>query len=396
MPDLYFTPAAVGYLAQLILAASISVYLVALFQRRKLWNPQTALLAAFFESVTVFIGLLFLDAAFLPAPRLYAVYLENTVLAAALVLLLQFGYRFPNLLPPRKLTLLKVESYLALGLSAMYAAQEAQIAFYRYVELLERNTVHFRPPGIDMRLIYVLLWVQVVFFRQSVLADTRPADARPVSWLCKLWNPQGAEARAAREFTLIYLAVAGLGYVNILRTTSAIPTSFYNISLSIGILLAMWLFASRYINVIHGGASVLAKLSAITLTLFLAVFGAVGWLVALSHADVYRPAIADHQTLRFTPNASGGYDVAAVDFAFETDLGRKLPEEAIEKPGFSSRTASGQSVRPDENFEPQRKVEFPLSYRENPGSTAPGEPRPGHRLCPSPGKKAWRRVMSFL
>lgn len=86
MPEIYFTPAAVGYFTQVILSSAISIYLLGLFWKRKNWNPQTVLLTAFFISVTFFVGLLFLDAAFLPAPRLYAVHLGNTVLAIVLVL----------------------------------------------------------------------------------------------------------------------------------------------------------------------------------------------------------------------------------------------------------------------------------------------------------------------
>jgi PAS domain S-box-containing protein len=65
-------------------------------------------------------------------------------------------------------------------------------------------------------------------------------------------------------------------------------------------------------------------LSVLTLTLFLAMLGSVGWMIAPPYIATYRPDLTDHQTLRFTPNASGGYDVSAVDFRFETELGDRL------------------------------------------------------------------------
>jgi DNA-binding NarL/FixJ family response regulator/signal transduction histidine kinase len=315
MPELYFTPASIGFLTQIILAFLISIYLYVIFQKGKNWNAQTILLVAFFISIALFVGLLFLDAAFLPAPRLYAVYLENTVLAIALTFLLQFAYRFPNQFASRK-----IESHLALGLSLVYLIHEAQIAFYRYSELLTHGVVNYRSPEDDWMLACVLLWIPIVFIRQSL-----SADSRPIFWPFKLWNPQGDGARRAREFTLIYILTFGLGYINILRTLSSVSTAFYNISLSIGILIAMWLFASRYIMVVPGGASVLAKVSVITLTLFLAMIGTVGWIITPEHVNAYHPILTDHQTLRFTPNSSGGYTVVPVDFYFETPTGEKLP-----------------------------------------------------------------------
>ena len=112
--------------------------------------------------------------------------------------------------------------------------------------------------------------------------------------------------------------------VNLLRGYFVISTALYNVSLSLGILTALWLFASAYINFIPGGVSVLARLSILTLTLFLAILGSVGGMIAPPYIATYRPDLTDHQTLRFTPNASGGYDVVAVDFAFETELGDQV------------------------------------------------------------------------
>ena len=113
MPGLYFTPASIGYLAQIILSAAISIYLVQRLLRRENRSAQSVLLAAFFVVVTVFIGLLFFDAILLPS--LFLVYLENTVLGIALALLLQFAYRFPVLFPRQKW-----EATIVLGLSLLY------------------------------------------------------------------------------------------------------------------------------------------------------------------------------------------------------------------------------------------------------------------------------------
>lgn len=344
MQSLYFTPASIGYLTQFILSALITAYLanrlrqrekqrvqsslltrfflaVTLFiayltnrlRRREKWSAQSILLAGFFAALTLFIGLLFLDVALLPTPRLVVVYLENTVLGIALVLLLQFTYRFPALYPRRRW-----ESYIVLGMSLLYALYEAYYAVYRF-SLLGQGWVDYRPPQADYALAVLFAWAPVVLFRQAI-----SADERPVHWLRKLWRPQGTGARGARDFALIYLLLLVLSIVNIMRGVYTVSTTFYNASLSVGILVVMWLFATAYLNYLPDTTSFKVKLSGVTLTLLLAVLGIVGWVMAPASIAAYRPAIADHQTLHFTPNAQGGYDAAPAPFHFETDLGDRL------------------------------------------------------------------------
>ncbi len=90
----YLTPASSSYLTQFILALVIAAFLTRRLRKNR--NTQLVLLTCFFASVTVFIGLLFLDVALLPYPRLFAIYAQNTILALALVFLLLFAYRFPR------------------------------------------------------------------------------------------------------------------------------------------------------------------------------------------------------------------------------------------------------------------------------------------------------------
>jgi PAS domain S-box-containing protein len=311
MSSIYLTPASISYLTQFILSLTITVFLARHLRNR---NTQPALLTGFFAGATGFIGLMFLDAALSPFPRLFAVYAENTVLALALVFLLQFAYRFPRFYPRRKW-----EAHAGLIVSIAYLLWEAQFSVYRYVSLLGRGGVYYRPQVPDYALALVLLWVPIAFLRQGIAADPRP-----VNGLIKLWKPQGKEARGVRPFVFVFAILALLGLVNLLRGYTVVSTMVYNLSMSIGILVALWLFASSYINFIPGGTSFLVKLSILTLTLFLAMLGSVGWMIVSPYIDTYRPDLTDHQTLRFTPNVSDGYDVALVDFAFETGLGDRL------------------------------------------------------------------------
>lgn len=311
------TPASISFLTQFILALAISLFLARHLRTHR--TPQLTLLTAFFVLGTMFVGLMFLDAALSPYPRLFAVYAENTVLALGLVFLIQFAYRFPQSYPRRKW-----ESYAALAVSLGYFLWEGGFMVYRYIELLGWETVHYRPGSLSYATAVVLLWAPVAFTRQCIAADTRSTENRPASWPRKLWQPQGKGARGARAFVFVFGILFVLGLINLGRDYLLVSTTFYNISLSIGVLVVLWLFAYNYINFIPGGISVQVKLSVLTLTIFLALLGSVAWLIAPPYIAAFQPNLTDHQTLRFTPIASGGYEVAEIPFSFESELGEKV------------------------------------------------------------------------
>ena len=315
MSSLFLTPASISFLTQFILALAITVFLL---HRRGNMNAQLFMLSGFFASVTVFIGLMFLDAALSPYPRLFAVYAENTVLALGLVFLIQFAYRFPQRYPQHKW-----EAYAGLFVSLAYFLWEAGYMVYRYVSLLAHETVYYRPYFAAYSMAFVLLLTPIAFLRQCIASDARSTGLVQVSWPRKLWKPEGKEARGARTFVLVFGILFLLGITNVFLIFG-LPHSFYNAAMSIGVLIALWLFATNYINFIPGGVSVQAKLSVLSLTLFLALLGSVGWFIASPYIDTYNPNLEDHQTTRFTPNASGGYNVEEVKFAFESEMGERL------------------------------------------------------------------------
>ncbi|MBM4428329.1 MAG: PAS domain S-box protein [Chloroflexi bacterium] len=59
------------------------------------------------------------------------------------------------------------------------------------------------------------------------------------------------------------------------------------------------------------------------------MFGIIVWLVAPAYASRYQPNLADERTLRFSPNAEGGYDVSEIPFHLEADLGQKKHIEDV-------------------------------------------------------------------
>jgi hypothetical protein len=334
MPTLYLTPASLGYLTQLIIALMITGYFIfrlASPRARSARPTHLRLLTGFFACITLLASLFFLEVSLLPTERLYAVYLQNATLGAGIVLLLQFAYRFPSELPR------KWEAHLALGLSVLYALYEAAFAAYRYCLISAQGQVIFRPEWADYPMALGLLWAPIMFVRQSVRASKQDLTGN-LSGLDHLWRPQGRAASTARALALVYLLPFGLSLLTILKTFYFIPADLYQLSLSVGIMITLAAFAVIYLNHLPETTSFVVKLVGVTLVALLAVLGAVGWALTPIYTKLYRPAWPDHQTLRFVPNAGGGYDVALVPFQFESDLGANL--DLVDVPDKANQQAS--------------------------------------------------------
>lgn len=136
-----------------------------------------------------------------------------------------------------------------------------------------------------------------------------------------LWRPQG---QAARALMLVYLLPFGLSLLTIRKTAYVLPPEFYQLSLSVGLLVTLAAFAVIYINTLPETTSLMVRLVALTLVTLLAVLGAIGWVITPAYAAQYHPVFPDHRTLRFTPNDAGGYDLTAIPFRFENELGVNL------------------------------------------------------------------------
>jgi len=198
--ELYLTPAAIGYLAQLILALLITGYLVhrtVAHRRRGASNAHTLLLVGVFAAVVGVVLLFFLDAALPPSPRLYAVYLENTVIGLLLTLLTQFAYRFPRLYPQRKW-----EARLVLAANLGYTLWEAGFALQRGGLLLQDHQVLYRPGHPDYVLAACFAWMPLAFLRQTIAASQDAAGRSGWFALPHLWRPQGQRCPLLRAPTL--------------------------------------------------------------------------------------------------------------------------------------------------------------------------------------------------
>ena len=324
MQTMHLTPVSIGHLIQLILAMAITGYFGyrAVVTGRRGKGAHMPLLTVLFASVSAVVLLFFLDTALPPSPRLYAVYLQNTAIGLLLILLTQFAYRFPRSYPERRW-----EARIALGVGLLYTLWEAGFAVHRGRLLLHNHYVLYRPLMPDYALVVCLAWVPLAWMRQTIAVSRQ--ERNPLGFLYRLglghlWRPHGQAARATRAFMLVFLIPLGLSWMNVLRATNAISPALFYASMSAGILVTQLLFALVYLNTIPEMTTFRVRLVGITLVVVLAVFGTAAHVMTPPYVAVYRPRLADHQTLRFTPNADGGYDVTPAEFHFEADIGSRL------------------------------------------------------------------------
>jgi diguanylate cyclase (GGDEF)-like protein/PAS domain S-box-containing protein len=284
--------------------------------------PSLLLLTAYFASMTVFSGLLIFNASLLPYPRILTVFAENAFLGLALAALIAFAYHFPQRYPQHKW-----EMRILLALSLIYFFWEVGFMIFRYASLFRDGNVFIRPPLVAFSIPIVILFAPIAFLRQTLAADPRP-----VAWWRKLWKPEGKGARGARNFALVFTVSFVLGIANAL-VFFGLPLAVIHAIISIGILIVFWLIANNYINFIPGSVNVASRMSILMLTIFLALLGTLGWLISPSFIATFQPDLKDHQTLRFTPNAAGAYDVSEADFHFESALGEKVDTQTSGEDG---------------------------------------------------------------
>lgn len=314
--DLYLTPVSIGYLTQTILSAAIAFYLLS--QLKGHAQSHTRMLTGLFLSLTVFLGLLFMDNAQLPSQRLIYMYLQNPLLGISIIFLLQFIYKFPRLLPQRR-----VESLIVLALSVLYTLWEAAYAVYRIFLLLNSGEFVFRFAWSDYILMAFFIWGPVACVRQ-ILALNTDSTSFSTRYLYPFIKPPTTEIRAVRNFILVFLFIALINSLSLLQSLYVLPQGTSDLLISIGILVGIFLLSQSYLNNAAESTSFLVRLAGVTLTVMLAVLGIVGWIIEPVYASLFQPKLPGQTTLSFTPNENGGYNVARLPYTFVSSLGNRI------------------------------------------------------------------------
>ncbi|NWG18429.1 MAG: hypothetical protein HXY41_17535, partial [Chloroflexi bacterium] len=329
MATWYFTPNSISFLVQAVLCVSIMAYMAYLtlrFWQRKTTVNSTLLLVGFFFGLTGFAISSFLNVSLNPFLRLYAVSLQMPMLALAVVFLLQFAYYFPSLSPRHRW-----ESRITLGLSLVYMLSESLFGVYR-LNLLAHQEVRWRPAVLDAALAACSAWLLIILFRQTIRLSNEHKLRR---WYMALLHPCGRMAYAVRNFGLIFTCFMGLSVVEIALGTKWLPKEIRDVTLSLIPLVAIAAFTLTYLNALPETTSFMVRLISVTLVTVLAIIGVVGWLIAPAFLDRLsaEPLAQPPRSLRFSPNAQGGYDIQPVTVAYQADLGTPInvfPEDTYE------------------------------------------------------------------
>jgi DNA-binding NarL/FixJ family response regulator/signal transduction histidine kinase len=319
MPPLYLTPASVGFLTQVILSLAISAYVAWRLRQPGNRNLAARLLVGFFLFFSFFIIIIFLETTLVSSARPVALFLEYPTLAISLVFLMQFSYHFPSTLPRHK-----IEAFIALAISGLYALLEIIFAVYRFSQLAN-GQVFNRPIALSYPLVLGFLWVALVSLRQSLFTSNNdPVSTSLMQRLRLLWRPQGNTARATLALALVYLLLCLISLEDVLASMFLITPVLAQLLMNIGILFILFLFVIIYLNFLPENNSFMLKLVGTTLVISLMILGALGWVIAPVYASTFSPHLPGQQTLRFTPNAFNGYDMSIVASQFSQDWGDRL------------------------------------------------------------------------
>ncbi len=316
----YLTPASIGYWTQLVLVVASTGYfafLVWRVWRRGKMPAQMLFLTCFAASAMCLIALLFLQVSIHPDWRWQMLVPQSVVAALCLLFVLQFAYRFPS--PGSKQ---RTETAIVLGLSLLYLLWEMWLALRRF-DLLSEGRTSFRPQWADYPVIVALVWTLVVLARQTVRVSTGERD-KP--WWRRLLRPQGRPARYARSMALVSLLFAVPSAVELALSYAPIHESVHELVLSLSMLLALFAFVVVYLNYLPQATTFVVRVSGASLVTVLAVVGTVGWLILPPFLVNYdtEALTQSPRTLRFVPNAQGGYDVRAVPLTFDDPVGEAL------------------------------------------------------------------------
>ncbi len=318
MPPIYLTPNTFSGLTLFIFAGSIAGYLGALAWKTKQQRRQIIYLALALAAVSGFSLTGAMLEALYPVARYWVHPLNTIIQSLGLVFWVQFAYHLPELYLERQR-----ESQVALGLTLLLVLYDVGYALHFYDQLAER--VYTSRPLVAVLLqAGVALWALGVFIRQA-----RRADSRDLPLWRKLWRPCDRHSRAVRNFVWINLALAGMNTMAVFHIESLISITTLRIFVFSGVLVALLLITLTYLNYLPERTSFQARLVAITLAFFLGVLSMVGHVIAPAFIASYHDThmLNLPQTLQFSPNTLGGYDIRSISHHYETDLGEPFAFE---------------------------------------------------------------------
>jgi signal transduction histidine kinase len=310
-------------MSSLIVSLSIAVYLFRLKDR----SPPSLFLAWTFLGAALFNLSTLLEFAcphyWRPSnlKNLLLPFPQNLGPSIAATALLLFAYSFPHFQPPDHR-----ERRIVLACAVAANLGTLTLAAVNFL-WLQRRLSSFRLEMPYYIAFYSVLAIQFALAVSILLRKTvRFSAGRSRPWWRRLRRPAGRDALAARALalTVLLLPLALVGYS--LMTVGVFAPSVTSYLVWLLFLVFYSTIVIVYFNHTSEHTTLQLKLVGTVLVFVLAVLGLMGLVVGLSFTRDYRPAapLSPGRTIRFTPNAGGGYDVAEMQHRFEPELGRRL------------------------------------------------------------------------
>lgn len=324
---MYLTPYALSDLVIWLLSGLSCLYLWGVLYRTRPDTPHFRhlfWLALTLSGITATYLVIFLTETLYPNGEFYLLPLNILFVVTTAGSLVQFFYHFPVLMAQRRR-----ESRFFRGLMIGLGLAEALFAAYRYLELGQGRVV-YRPAVADLGFMLFLLWVPLNSLRQLGLVDSRPLSI----WR-KVWYPAGQSAKTLRLFFLIAVSPIAVASVNIFRNYGFVEAmSAQSIYLAFS-MTALLIATIAYLNDLPEQNSFMIRLLGINLTTILVALGVAALFLGGYVFAHYQPNgwPADYQTLHFTPNEQGGYDVGPLPYQWQPTVGQTVePDQPLPLP----------------------------------------------------------------
>jgi len=333
MSGFYLNQFALNYLAQLILTASLTVYLLNLRGKSR----ATWLFTLFFVSMTFYAGTGLVATSSVWSRYFYAIHLQLVMVCVALLPLLQFAYCFPAEPQPGVGRIPRWEPRLGLAATSLALLWAVGWVAYQSFLFVQDGSGGTNTTVTSALIAVGFTWVPLVFWRRAAAFSRFEAPHRPFwgHWL----RPIGKPAQAAFDLMLVFV-VAMLVSVFMFSWDSLAPINSFLTKLlplagplsdllpSAGVLLDLFLIAAVYFNVAPERTSLLVRLVGVALTFMLLILGLIAELITPVYLEKVTPQWAGlpPRTLRFEPLPTGGYAVSTLPLQFVEERGQ--PQES--------------------------------------------------------------------
>ena len=317
---LYLTHYGLGLLAQALLSTAILGYL-ALLKNKTL---ATRILTRYHLGFVPFIwGLWVAYGGLARWYRLSLLVLSITCFLWGLRAMARFAYAFPSASQPFEREARRV-ARITLGITVFGTLCGAAAIMHWETHAQTKPFFILFIQGLMLSMIMLSLGIVLVFSRLSL----RLAENASEAWWRRFMRPTGRAARALRALTFLFAGLLIMPVLRIGQNAGLFPTLFVEIASALLPLFLTFQFVSLYFAYTSERSTILIKIAGSSFIVMLSLFAVTGFVIGNAQQREYRPAypFSEGGTLRFEPDAAGGYAVAANARAnaFDPLIGAKL------------------------------------------------------------------------